>query len=161
MNNMNNMNSKVKFMKTERDGNCLFNAIECYLEYERSKTKLSKKEQKKRAYKLREDTINYMKELKEEKDELISLLLDQEVEERKYEDWVEYLLDMVDDGEWGGQTEIVVISRMLKRSIEVYKQVKISGKMRLKKYTGAGYMIENTDAIRLLYRGQHHYDFLI
>ena len=154
MSSLNNM----KFKTTARDGNCLFNSIECVLHFEDKKIKLTKKEQKKRAMELRKLTVMYMKQLLVE-DVTLRYMLQCEIDDD--EDYqglsiMEYLKMMMEDGEWGGNIEIIVIARMLNRSIEVYHQ-----KKRQYILLGGYQVNSNLEPIRLLYRGQSHYDFIV
>lgn len=151
------MMEKMKYKTTLRDGNCLFNSVECVLEYEGTGKKLKKKEQEKRSKELRDLTARYLKILVKE-DMLIELLIRQELEE-EYEEWgtiEDYIDDIGKDGEWGGNIEIIAIAKMLNRSIEVYHQKK-------REYiVMGGYKIENgKKPIKLFYRGQSHYDFFV
>ena len=58
---MTTINTKtMRFKTTLRDGNCLFNAVESFLEYEKTEKKIPQKEQQKRARKLRDEVIYYL-----------------------------------------------------------------------------------------------------
>lgn len=148
--------SQMKFKKTLRDGNCLFNAVECVLEYEVKNMKLKKKDQEKRAMELRVLTVKYLKQLVRE-DALIRLMIEGAVEDDEEIFDMEHYFDcMMEDGEWGGNVEIVAIAKMLNRSIVVYHQKKREYRLM------GGFAIDNeSPPIKLLYRGQSHYDFFL
>jgi len=153
----------MKFKKTLRDGNCLFNAVEGFLEYEKTKKKISKKEERRKSRELRNEVISYLAKALYDNNQIVRLIISQEIEEEKeyqesdqdFTNEYEYLEYMKKDGEWGGQIEIIAIANIINRSIKVYHQ-------KSKKFIEmGGYHIDNTEPIELLYRGQSHYDFIV
>lgn len=154
---------KMRFKTSLRDGNCLFNSVESFLEYENTQKKLPKKEQQKRAKQLRKEVIYYLAKSLRENEPTIRLVISQEIEEEKeYEEKsqdftneVEYLEYMSKNGEWGGQPEIIAIARILNRTVKVYHQKKRQF------IEMGGFYIDDKPEIKLLYRGQHHYDFIV
>ncbi|KAK3278162.1 hypothetical protein CYMTET_13884 [Cymbomonas tetramitiformis] len=65
---------------------------------------------------------------------------------------------------WGGEAELLVLSKMLKQPIGVYLPDKKHGGFRLIQEYGAKFNIENggkRKVIKLLYNGQNHYDLLL
>ena len=149
----------LKFKTCLRDGNCLFNATVSHIFFE-SGDELTKNEQRIYSKMLRNKVIDYLSENREE--ELIKNLLCYEIIENEYKDVDEYFTEMRKLGEWGGQIEIVALSRMLNRTFEVYVQKRIRKKMKIVPMTGAGMVLNNQNKpIRLLYRGQKHYDWVV
>lgn len=147
----------MKYKQTLRDGNCLFNAVECVLEYEETGLKLNENKQKKNASELRSLTIKYLRQLVKE-DDLIRFMMEEDIkEDDNIFDILDYFEVMGKDGEWGGNIEIIAISKMLNRSIEIYHKKKREYKIM------GGYKIEKNKnkPIKLFYRGQSHYDFFI
>ena len=153
---------KMLFKTSLRDGNCLFNSIESFLHYEQTQEKLPDDLQKLQAQKLRNLTCISLQNLYQH-DDLIKILIQQEIQEShgflKTPD--DYFKQMNNNAEWGGNIEIIAIAKLLNRSIEVYKQVK--RKYKNKYHIIGGFSIDNTQQtpIKLLYRGQHHYDYII
>jgi len=144
------------YKTTNRDGNCLFNSIVCSLYWEINKQKLDKKLQKINAMNLRQNCVDKLETLFTY-DEMIQMLIHQEViENDDIHNAQDYLNRMRCDGIWGGNLEIIAISKLLNTSIDVYIQ-----KNRKFKLIG-GYSIENNNNqhIRLFYRGNSHYDFI-
>lgn len=160
---INLLNRKMRFKKTLRDGNCLFNSVESFLEYENTQSKLKKREQEKRAKNLRKEVVYYLAKALRENNQIIRVILEQEIaeeleynkEEQNFTNELEYLEHMKKNGEWGGQIEIIAIANILNRSIKVFHEKK------RKFIEMGGFNIENKNLpIKLLYRGQAHYEFL-
>ena len=155
--------TKMRFKTTLRDGNCLFNAVESFLQYEKTQTKLPKKEQQKRAKQLRNEVIFYLAKSLRDNDQMVRLIISQEIVEEKeyqesdqdFQDEVTYLEYMSKDGEWGGQPEVIAIANIFNRSIKIYHQ---KNKQFIEM---GGFYINDDPAIKLLYRGQSHYDFIV
>lgn len=144
------------YKTTNRDGNCLFNSIVCSLYWEINGQKLDKKSQYINAMNLRQKCVDKLESLFIS-DKMIQMLIHQEViEDEDIHNVQDYFNRMRCYGIWGGNLEIIAISKLLDTSIDVYIQ-----KNKKFKLIG-GYSIENDNnqPIRLFYRGNNHYDFI-
>ena len=131
------------------DGNCLFRAVaqgEARLPSMVSQP-LPKADEDYRSKELRAMAVHKLAENRKE------LAWSIEATEGPFDD---YLLRMSQLGEWGGQTELIMLSRALQRPIEVYMMTPD-----LQKIETCGEEYNNSQTIRLLFHDYGHYSLMV
>lgn len=158
--------NEVIHRKSPPNGACLFNSVINFLYYE-NKGKIMKVEKlNKKAKKLRKKVVKWLWENEEipfYPEKFGPMTTKEFVENDRNEDFEDYLNDMKKTSTWGGQIEILVMSKLYQRTIVVY--TKSSGGY--KRIDTTSFIFMDDPPITLLYNADEHdldsgdhYDYL-